>query len=77
MSPGVCSFPLRREKVVTITILLQTLSITFASLNEALGKTDSCGPKKPAQCGMQQMLWAEHPGAREDFGWGNWSWPLM
>lgn len=31
LSPGPCSFPLRRKKLVTVAILFQTLRVTFAS----------------------------------------------
>lgn len=40
LSPGPCSFLLRRKKLATVTTLSQTLSLMFASLNVIMGKTD-------------------------------------
>lgn len=45
VSPGPCSFSLRRKELAAVTILSQILSVIFASLNSLIGKIDRLVPR--------------------------------
>lgn len=64
VSPGPCSFSLRRKELATVTILSQILSVIFASLNSLIGKKDRLAPRSERETtigklgfGLKNGIW--------------------